>query len=170
MNFLLYSTWSIHAFSSRPWPLTQYLYILCWVPWVLSFSSKIWVFITLYAGLCHIYYWFKYPGSSTTQDRRHNQSSTWLGFDPETSRSWQYISCPWGAYPSYSARDIISCTLWHPANIVQLYSFKVCFPFSMTLTPWPTCREEHDHFHSLQLSHIIFITDTTCNWYSNYSH
>ena len=43
-------------------------------------------------------------GSYTTSaEVPHTVSSTQPGFEPMTSRSWRYISCPWYSCPSYSA-------------------------------------------------------------------
>ena len=46
-------------------------------------------------------------GSSTTQTEVRTPSSTWPGFKPMTSRSWQYIPYPWDDRSNHSAiRDL----------------------------------------------------------------
>ena len=41
-------------------------------------------------------------------------SSIWLGFKQMSSRSWQYISCPWDARPNHSAlRDRLKALYYH---------------------------------------------------------
>ena len=55
-------------------------------------------------------------------------SSIWLGFELMTSRSWQYISCPWDACSNHSAISDFHFTVSHRnVRILQYKSRESCF-------------------------------------------
>ena len=56
-----------------------------------------------YTNIYKVYVSFKYDWYRSTT----YPSSTWLGFELMTSRSWQYTSCHWGSYTSHQILHMV---------------------------------------------------------------